>query len=103
MTHMFTVQVLFATSSDYRDVGKTGDEAIAMREARSYLSDSRGIRVVKPNGDVIHVTSVGAWVEESAVTARGEYCSACSQWKCTCARSCSICFDGPKCNCKSNS
>lgn len=52
---MFTVQVWFATSSSYVDVGKTMDETIAMREARRYDSDSKGIRVVKPNGEVLQV------------------------------------------------
>lgn len=52
---MFTVQVWFATSSSYHDVAKIGDESAAMREARAYLSDSRGIRVVKPSGEVVQV------------------------------------------------
>lgn len=47
----YSVEVWFATSYDYRSVAQTADLAAALREARLYDSDSRGVRIVHPTGE----------------------------------------------------
>lgn len=50
---MYKVEVWFATSYGYQDIGQFTSLSVAQREARAYLSDSRGIRILDVTGAVV--------------------------------------------------
>ena len=52
---MYQVKVWFATSREPRTIGAFETEALALREARSYLSDARGVWIIYPDGREVAV------------------------------------------------
>jgi hypothetical protein len=56
----FRIDVWFATSYGFRTVAERTDEESAMREARCYLSDSRGVKVIRSNGTEIILKETAA-------------------------------------------
>jgi hypothetical protein len=50
------VEVWFQTSDTYRKIaGKWDTQEAAAREARVYRSDSRGIRIISSNGEIVQI------------------------------------------------
>jgi hypothetical protein len=52
---MYQVKVWFATSSAPQVVARFSREDEAMREARAYLSDARGVWVIQPDGNELRI------------------------------------------------
>lgn len=53
----YKVMVWFRTESTYRDKGGMATEEAALAEARFFRSDSRGVKVIRPDGSEIIVKS----------------------------------------------